>query len=169
MARATSTGTGASAPAGSSIAAPGGANDTSVRMRWRFTVHLWLAARWLPMTAKRRDIEPLLLAATPADGHAPYRGMASDEIVAAVRKTVARPWRMRGRRCLRESLLAFRFLRLAGHPAVIHFAIAPGRSEADRLRAHAWVSLDGICLLDPPGRDMVALYDWDGAAHPVHA
>ena len=158
MARAASTESPAGAPAGS-----------FALLRWRFAIHLWLAARWLPMTAKRRDIEPLLLAITPAEGQAPYRGLASAEIVAAVRRTVAKPWRMRGRRCLRESLLAFRFLRLAGHPAVIHFAVAPGRSEADRLRAHAWVSLDGICLLDPPGREMVALYDWDGAAHPAHA
>ena len=138
-------------------------------LRLRFRVHLWLAARWLPMTAKRRDIEPLLLAATPAAAHAPYRGLASAAVVAAVRKTLARPWRMRGRRCLRESLLAFRFLRLAGHPAVIHFAVAPGRKEGDRLRAHAWVSLDGVCLLDPPGLEMVALYDWNGVAGPDHA
>jgi hypothetical protein len=169
MARAASGDTDGNEPVGSSITAAVRTKEISAPLRRRFAIHLWLAARWLPMTAKRRDIEPLLLAATPEGGHAPYRGLSSDEIVAAVRSTLARPWRMRGRRCLRESLLAFRFLRLAGHPAVIHFAVAPGRSETDRLRAHAWVSLDGICLLDPPGPEMIALYDWDGAAHPVHA
>jgi transposase InsO family protein len=125
-------------------------------------LHLWLAARWLPIKAKRRGIERLLIAATPLRGRTPYRGLSAGEIVAAVRGTLARPWRMRGRRCLRSSLLAFRFLRLAGYPAVIHFAVAPSRAEADRLRGHSWVTLDGACLLDGPGLDMVGLFAWDG-------
>jgi len=31
------------------------------------------------------------------------------------------------------------------------------------------VTLDGICLLDPPEPTMVALFAWDGALHPATA
>jgi Transglutaminase-like superfamily len=141
----------------------------SAATRLRFRLHLWLAARWLPVPAKRRGIERLLAAATPAPGRTPYGGLAAGEIVAAVRRTLARPWRMRGRRCLRSALLTFRFLRLAGYPAVVHFAVAPGREGAGPMRAHAWVSLDGACLLDPPSPGMVALFAWDGMAQLADA
>jgi hypothetical protein len=133
------------------------------RLPRRLRCHLWLAARLLPVRAKRRSIERLLVEATPPEGFAPYRGVAAQPIVDAVRATLARPWRMRGRRCLREGLVAFRFLRLAGHPAVLHFAVA-SRSPADRLSAHCWVTLDGAAVLDGPRDDMVPLMRWDGEA-----
>ena len=105
-------------------------------------------------------MEALLAAATPPPGPAPYRGLPPEEIIESVRRVVAQPWLMRDRRCLRASLLAFRFLRLAGFPAVIHFAISP--PAPDLLRAHSWVTLNGTCLLDPPEPGMVGLFAWDG-------
>lgn len=128
-----------------------------------FRWHLWVAARLLPLRAKRQSIETLLVEATPRAGFTPYRGIAPEPIIEAVRRTLANPWRMRGRRCLREGLIAFRFLRLAGHPAVLHFAVA-SPSPADRMRAHCWVTLDGRCLLERPRDDMIPLLWWDGEA-----
>ena len=128
----------------------------------RFRLHLWFAARLLPARIGFRGLEKILANATPTRRTAPYRGLSAEEIAAAVRRTVARSWLMRDRRCLRRTLLAFRFLRLAGLEPVIHFAVSPPRN-ALRLRAHCWVSLDGVCLLDPPAADMVALVGWDGA------
>lgn len=112
-------------------------------------------------------MEALLAAATPGPALTPYAGIGSQEIVAAVRAVMARPWLMRDRRCLRSALLAFRFLRLAGYPAIMHFSVAPPGRDDRPLRAHSWVTVDGACLLDPPEPTMVALFAWDGALHPA--
>ena len=132
----------------------------------RFKLHLWFAARLLPVWIGFRGLEKILQDATPARPATPYFGLSAEEVVGAVRKTVTRSWLMRDRRCLRRTLLAFRFLRLAGHEAVIHFAVSPP-GNAPRLRAHCWVTLDGVCLLDQPAKDMVALAGWDGALRIV--
>ena len=128
----------------------------------RFRLHLWFAARLLPVWIGFRGLERILQDATPARPATPYLGLSSEDVVGAVRSTVARSWLMRDRRCLRRTLLAFRFLRLAGYEAVIHFAVSPP-GNSPRLRAHCWVTLDGVCLLDQPAKDMVALAGWDGA------
>ena len=127
-----------------------------------FKPHLWIAARWLPVGAKRRSIEQLLARAMPPADYAPYRGLVAEEILAAVRATTARPRRMRGRRCLREGLLGFRFLRLAGFAPVLHFGIEPESVPADHLKAHCWITLAGSCVLNPPSETMVTLFSWDG-------
>jgi hypothetical protein len=127
-----------------------------------FWPHLWFAARWLPVGAKRRSIEQLLSGAVPPSGHTPYRGFEVDRIVTAVRGMTARPWRMRGRRCLREGLLGFRFLRLAGFTPVLHFGVEPGSVQRDKLRAHCWITIAGSCVLNPPTATLVTIFSWDG-------
>ena len=124
--------------------------------------HLWWMARSLPFTVKRRSLRRLLAATTPLPGRMPYRGFSAGEIIDAVRETTKRPWRMGGRRCLREGLLAFRFLRLAGYPAVLHFAIEPDSVAADSLSAHCWVTVEGVCVINPPSPTMKLLFSWDG-------
>ena len=116
----------------------------------------------LPVDAKRCTIEQLLAKARPRAGYEPYRGIDAEEILAAVRATTARPWRMRGRRCLREGLLGFRFLRLAGYTPVLHFGIEPGSVLADHLRAQCWITLAGSCVLNAPSETMIPLFSWDG-------
>jgi hypothetical protein len=127
-----------------------------------FRLHLWIAARLLPVGAKRRTIEQLLAKARPRAGYVPYRGIDAEKILTAVRATTSRPWRMRGRRCLREGLLGFKFLRLAGFTPVLHFGIEPGSIPADHLRAHCWITLAGSCVLNAPSETMVPLFSWDG-------
>jgi hypothetical protein len=127
-----------------------------------FWPHLWLSARWLPVRAKRRSIEALLTNAVPPAGYEPYRGLDAQDVLAAVRATTARPWRMRGRRCLREGLLGFRFLRLAGFAPVLHFGAERGSASTDHLQAHCWITLEGRCVLNPPSEKMRTLFRWDG-------
>ena len=125
-------------------------------------VHVWWTARSLPFTVKRCSLDRLLAGTTPLPGRMPYRGVSAHEIIDAVRESTKRPWRMGGRRCLREGLLAFRFLRLAGHPAVLHFAIEPDSVAADSPSAHCWVTVAGVCVINPPSPTMKLLFSWDG-------
>jgi hypothetical protein len=129
-----------------------------------FRMHLWSAARWLPVGAKRRTIEELLTNATPPKSEQPYRGLEADSILDSVRAVTSRPWRMRGRRCLREGLLGFRFLRLAGYSPQLHFGVEPGSVHLDHLRAHCWIVLDGQCVMNPPSATMLPIFFWDGDA-----
>jgi hypothetical protein len=69
---------------------------------------------------------------------------------------------MRARRCLREGLLGFRFLRLAGFYPVLHFGVEPESVAAEHLRAHCWITLADSCVLNPPSETMVRLFSWDG-------
>ena len=134
-------------------------SDLTPRM---FRLHLWFAARWLPVGAKRRSIDRLLQRAMPPPDHTPYRGLSPDQILSAVREATARPRRMRARRCLREGLLGFRFLRMAGFAPVLHFGLDPASAEKERLHAHCWLTLDDACVLNPPTDAMVVLFSWDG-------
>lgn len=127
-----------------------------------FRADLWFAARLMPMFTKRNDLEPLLLLATPAAGTRTFEDLDADTIVAAVKAVVARPWRMRGRRCLREGLLAFHYLTLAGHAPLLHFGVIPQSLRSPKTSAHCWVSIGGDIILNPPRRAMHELFVYDG-------
>mgnify|MGYP003678515736 CR=1 FL=1 len=75
---------------------------------------------------------------------------------------------MRSRRCLRQGVLGFRYLRLAGHDPKLHFAVAPASINTPQPRAHCWISLDGETVLNPPSEPMIDLFIYDGTA-PIHA
>ena len=51
--------------------------------------------------------------------------------------------------CYVRAITLYRFLDPVGHDMRIHFGVEPGIDPQDRLRGHAWVSLDGA-LLEPP-------------------
>lgn len=138
----------------------------SARLPFRW--NLWVAARLLPMFAKRRALGEILQRATPDPAARAYGDLPPGEMIAAVKAVVARPWRMRGRRCLREGLLAFHYLSLAGHRPVLHFAIVPKTALTNRPRAHCWVSVAGETVMNPPLEPMLDLFSYDGrAAMPV--
>jgi hypothetical protein len=93
-----------------------------------------------------------------------YGDLPPGDILVAVKAAVARPWRMRGRRCLREGLLAFHYLSLAGHKPVLHFGIVPKSVLTARPRAHCWVDLNGCTVLNPPQEPMLELFSYDRRA-----
>ena len=127
-----------------------------------FAWELWIAARLLPMFVGKRSLEEVLKLANPK---APSRGldMAADAILRAVKKTAAKPWLMRNRRCLREGLLGFHFLSRAGYTPLLHFGIIPETAATARPRAHCWISLDGAIVLNPPEVPMLELFTYDGS------
>ena len=55
------------------------------------------------------------------------------------------PWR---RTCLRRSVVLYYLVRRAGRSAVLHLGVR--RDAAGGLEAHAWLSRDGVPLLEPP-------------------
>ena len=125
-------------------------------------LNVWIFSKLLPLLVIRRSLERILAMATPDKSEPSYSDISPGEIIMAVKRAAARPWRMRDRRCLREGLLAFRFLRLAGHSPVLHFGVAPDTLGDKRPRAHCWVSLNGDTILNPATEPMVELFSHDG-------
>ena len=74
-----------------------------------------------------------------------------------MKRATRRPWLMRDRPCLRQGLLAMRFLRLAGYRPVLHFALDRTSVASSVLSAHCWVTLDGKVLLNPATPTMVEI------------
>jgi len=133
-----------------------------VLRRIRFRIALWCWARLVPILASGgRRLSALLALAKPRET-TPYQGLAADYIVRRVKKATRRPWVMRDRPCLREGLLAVRFLRLAGYDPSLHFGVDRESVMRDALSAHCWVVLDEKTLLNPPSPGMVEILIYAG-------
>jgi len=117
--------------------------------------HVTFLALVIPGASRRLPLPRLLARFTPRGPSRLYAGIEPGAIVDIVRDRVSRPWRMRGRRCLRHGLLLFHFLRLAGRPARLHFCIF--NRMLGREQAHCWVTLDGRAVSDPPEADHVVI------------
>ncbi len=139
-----------------------------VFLRALFRVHLWASARLMPVLIGRRSFEAVLRWA-PLSSSTPYRGLSSAYIVARVNRTVRHPWLMRDRRCLREGLLAHRFLRLAGFDPDLRFGVDPKSMQAPRMSAHCWVCLDGRPVVSDSLPGMVQIYRHHADAGKAHA
>jgi transglutaminase superfamily protein len=123
----------------------------------RFRASLWLWARLLPFVAYRRALTPLLeLVRTPVIT-TPYRGLAAGYIARRVKRVCRRPWAMRDRRCLREGLLAYRFLSLAGYAPRLRFGVERTGTAQERVRAHCWVDVSAETVLNPPSPSTVEI------------
>jgi hypothetical protein len=129
-----------------------------------FSINLWLAARLLPFLVKNRPLDEILARATPETGVTGYGEIPAPEIIEKVKRVVARPMRMRGRRCLREGLLAFHYLALAGHRPLLHFGLVPQTITSAHPRAHCWITIDGAIALNPPAEPMIELFAYDGSS-----
>ncbi len=137
-----------------------------LRFRWS----LWLWSKLVPMMARDRELATLLALACPPAA-TPYRGLAADHIVKRVKRSCRRPWLMRDRRCLREGLLAFRFLSMAGYSPVLRFGVERGSvARGQRLSAHCWIEVENETMLNPPLPDIVEILCHPrAAADPVGA
>lgn len=124
------------------------------RIRFRLALSVW--ARLVPILAWERNLSSLLALTRPRPA-TPYRGLQAEYIVRRVKKATRRPWLMRDRPCLREGVLALRFLRLAGYNPTLHFAVDRDSVTRDALSAHCWVVLDQKTMLNPPTPSMVEI------------
>jgi hypothetical protein len=122
----------------------------------KFKTALWLWARWVPMLAWRRELQSLIDATAPPQ-RVSFTHLPAAYIAKCVRRATRRPFVMRDRPCLREGLLAHRFLWLAGFHPELHFGVDPGSVTSDRLRGHCWVVLEGSIVLNPPERAMAEI------------
>jgi hypothetical protein len=120
----------------------------------RFRISLWVWARIVPVLAWRSDLVTLLNRVSPPSG-TPYSGLAADLIAYRTKRATRRPRVMADRPCLREGILADRFLRLAGYQPELRFGISRQSVAQDKLAAHCWVVLHGKIILNPPATDMI--------------
>lgn len=111
----------------------------------------------MPLRVRYRPLDAILALAQP-NLVTPYRGLPLVYIVRRVRKTVRRPLLMRDRRCLREGLLAFRFLTAAGYEPELHFGIDKTSLPGPALRAHCWIVQDGNIVLNPPNDTTICIH-----------
>jgi hypothetical protein len=125
--------------------------------RMRFRVALWWDARLLPLRVGRLPLASVLALARPGV-HRHYHDLALAYIVRHVRRTLRRPLLMRDRRCLREGLLACRFLAAAGYEPELHFGIDRTSVRGPGVQAHCWVVHHGETVLNPPQTNMVTIF-----------
>jgi hypothetical protein len=141
--------------------------ENAVWKRWLLKVHVGSLACIIPDISKRLGIKRLLAMFTPKRPSRVYEGMSADEIVAVIERRLARPWRMRGRKCLRKGLLTFYFLRLAGYEPELHFAVFARKQKHEK--AHCWVMLDDKLLGEPPHEPHVVMLIYRGDEEPPKA
>jgi hypothetical protein len=116
--------------------------------RAAFRLELWSRARLLPFQLAARDtLEGILELAEPPAGRRRFLGLPAARIVRAVRRTLRHRLLMRDRPCLREGLLAYRFLAEAGYRPRLHFGVDPGIMASASTVAHCWVTLDGATVI----------------------
>jgi Transglutaminase-like superfamily len=138
---------------------------TAPRLTAPMAAHLWARSAVLPDLTRAAPLKRVLAWYTPGRASAAWEGLSAAEILAYIDRHLAGCRRMRGRRCLRRGLLAFYFLRLAGHAPVLHlgvFAQAQGRTLA-----HCWTTV-GAILDDPPQAACVEVLQWRGEGRVVN-
>jgi hypothetical protein len=112
--------------------------------------HVRLVVAAIPLLDHMLSLKAMLRVLTPPIRWQPYRRLAPEAVEATVRRALRNPWHMKRRTCLREGLSLFHFLRLAGRPAVLHFAVYPPPDGAARMRGHCWVTCEGEPVSQPP-------------------
>jgi hypothetical protein len=127
----------------------------------RFRTALWIAARTMPLRVRGMGLKPLLELYEPGRAR-PFVGVESAEMLEAVRRVTHHPWGMRDRRCLRQGLLAYRYLSMAGLAPALHFGVDRNSISDPKISAHCWIVLDGKVVLNPPGEAMVTVFVYDG-------
>ena len=105
--------------------------------------HVWWVACLIPPLDRLLPLNGMLWLLTPSRWWHPYRGVPPEAIGDLVQRRLAHPRQMKRRACLRQGLMLFHFLCLAGHEPVLHFAVFPAEPAPRPMHAHCWVTLDG--------------------------
>jgi Transglutaminase-like superfamily len=108
---------------------------------------------FLMVMPKRLERRPLneLLSEIESSSRVPARDERSGiERISRLRQAwLASPLLRARNTCYVRAVTLYRFLDPAGRVMRIHFGVEPGVSESDRMRGHAWVTLDGDLLEAP--------------------
>lgn len=139
----------------------------SLRARLRFRLELQVHRLLLPLRIRRADMAEILARVEPGSA-VPYAGLDSAYILRRVRKALKRPVLMANRPCLREGLLAYRFLRKAGYRPDLVFGVVPDTLHDTKPIAHCWVRLDGKDVFNPPDRAMTVVLEHPAARGAMH-
>ena len=110
------------------------------------SVRFW--ALLLPLMARTDNLDVLLKRCAPAGGTY-FMGISAPKIARQIRKAVRKPYLMRDRPCLREGLLLFRFLTIAGYRVTLHFGVDRTSIDKKTMSAHCWVVLKDQTYLPP--------------------
>lgn len=124
---------------------------------------IWVTARLLPFAVAFRDFSQILRLCDVKTSDL-YEGAAPETIAHATRRATRKPWLMRNRRCLRQGLIGYRFLRKAGYEPELHFGIDVGSVESKRIDAHCWVVLDGKPVVNDIIEGMVTIHVHDSTS-----
>jgi hypothetical protein len=119
--------------------------------------HLWTMAALIPLLVRFLGLRHVLFLMTPPRRRRLYGSVAPECLVALVRRRLERPRVMKRRKCLREGLLLFHFLRLAGQPAVLKIGVFPPGPDGARNHAHCWITLHDAALTVPPQGEVAVL------------
>ena len=122
-------------------------------------VELWLSARLLPYILPFRNF-PQMLEDADVDVSHRYVGLSTNLIAGTLKNVTRHPWLMRDRRCLREGLIGYRFLRKAGFHPELHFGIETKSLDHEFINAHCWVVVDGKSVIGEklPGMETVHIH-----------
>lgn len=124
---------------------------------------IWVTARLLPFVLAFRDLSQILRLGDVERSRL-YTGAAPETIACVTRRSTRKPWLMRNRRCLRQGLIGYRFLRKAGYEPELHFGIDVGSVERNRIDAHCWVVLDGKPVVNDILEGMVIIHVHDSTS-----
>jgi hypothetical protein len=127
--------------------------------RVALAVHVWIVAAIIPLLVRVLSIKRILELFTPPPLFQPYRGISAEDLAGVVKNRLKRPVYMVRRACLREGLLMFHFLRLAGLEATLHVSVHP-REIFGRFHAHCWVTSFGRTVSSPPGIQMGEVFSY---------
>jgi hypothetical protein len=129
----------------------------SLVTRIRFRVALWCDARLLPLRISRNATLDQVLALARSPRCIRFDALPVAYILNRVLKTTRRPIFMRDRPCLRQGILAYRFMAAAGFNAQLHFGV-DRTTRASSLKAHCWLVHNGQIVLNPPDSTMVPVF-----------
>lgn len=122
--------------------------DGSALTRLRFRTALWWQARSMPFHVTPNRPLAWVLSFAGRSSKARYAGLSPEYILKHVVRVTRRPYFMRKRRCLRQGLLAFRFMKACGYDVELHFGV--DRTSHQDMRAHCWLVHNGRVVLNPP-------------------
>ena len=133
--------------------------------RWLLRGHIGVLATLMPLAVRLVTVQRLVRLLTPPRWLRPYAAVTAPEMAGFVAHRLRRPRMMRRRTCLRQGLVLFHFLRLAGLPAAVHFGIFSPATDPRRLHGHCWVTLGDVCLSPPPEEPVAVLLSRGGESN----